>query len=70
MNEACLINAVRPQRKLVQLNASTGGVGPLPIITTLLANPINVVDVTIDTNGMREPAVLLNFNSIICLPVA
>jgi len=69
MNEACLINAVRPQRKLVQLNASTGGVGPLPIITTLLANPINVVDVTIDTNGMREPAVLLNFNSIICLPV-
>jgi len=36
-------------RKAAQLNASTGGAGPLPIITTLLANPINVVDVTIDT---------------------
>lgn len=57
------------QRRTVQLNASTGGAGPLPIITTLLANPINVVDVTIDTNGMRDPAVLLNFTSIISLPV-
>lgn len=61
--------AGRTQRKAVQLNASTGGAGPLPIITTLLANPINVVDVTIDTNGMRAPCVLLDFTSIICLPV-
>ncbi len=45
------------------------GVGPLPLITTLLANPINVVDVTIDAAGMRDPAVLLDFTSIICLPV-
>lgn len=56
-------------RRTVQLNASTGGAGPLPIITTLLANPINVVDVTINTNGMRDPAVLLTFSSIISLPV-
>jgi len=59
----------RTRRKTVQLNASTGGAGPLPIITTLLANPINVVDVTIDANGMNAPAVLLNFTSIISLPV-
>jgi hypothetical protein len=35
----------------------------------LLANPINVVDVTIDTGGMNDPAVLLDFSSIISLPV-
>lgn len=56
-------------RKTAQLNASTGGAGPLPIITTLLADPINVVAVTIDTTGMRDPVVLLNFSSIISLPV-
>lgn len=56
-------------RNTVQLNASTGGAGPLPIITTLLADPINVVAVTIDTTGMRDPVVLLNFSSIISLPV-
>jgi hypothetical protein len=53
----------------VQLNASTGGAGPFPIITTLLANPVNVVDVTIDTTGMRVPVVLLDFTSIISLPI-
>jgi hypothetical protein len=53
----------------VRLNAATGGAGPLPIITTLLADPINVVAVSIDTNGMSNPAVLLNFTSIISLPV-
>lgn len=55
--------------KVVQLNASTGGAGPLPLITTLLANPINVVDVTIDARGMNQPVVLLTFTSIISLPL-
>jgi hypothetical protein len=59
----------RPARRVVQLNASTGGVGPLPVIATLLANPINVVNVSIDASGMREPVVLLDFSSIVCLPV-
>jgi len=62
-------NGRRQPGRIVQLNASTGGAGPLPIITTLLANPINVVDVTIDASGMRNPAVLLTFTSIVCLPV-
>jgi hypothetical protein len=62
-------NGRRQPGKYVQLNASTGGAGPLPIITTLLANPINVVDVTIDTTGMRNPVVLLTFTSVISLPV-
>lgn len=57
------------QGPVVQLNASTGGAGPLPIITTLLANPIPVVDVTIDAKGMNDPAILLNFTSIISLPL-
>jgi hypothetical protein len=53
----------------VRLNASTGGAGPLPLITTLLSDPISVVDVTIDTRGMQEPAVLLTFTGIISMPV-
>jgi hypothetical protein len=52
----------------VQLNSSTGGVGPLPIITTLFSEEISVVDVSIDTTGMERPVVLLNFSSIISLP--
>jgi hypothetical protein len=68
--DPCASNgSVRYPRKLVQLNASTGGAGPFPVITTLLANPINVVDVTIDTGGMRDPVVLLDFTSIISLPL-
>ncbi len=52
----------------IQLNAATGGAGPLPVFTTLLANPITVVDVTIDTRKMRNPVVLLTYTSIINLP--
>lgn len=59
----------RSQRNIVQLNASTGGAGPLPIFTTLLANPINVVNVSVDTRGMRDPSILLDFSSIISLPI-
>lgn len=53
----------------VRLNAASGHAGPLPVITTLLAAPINVVNVTIDTTGMRHPDVLLTYTSIISLPL-
>jgi hypothetical protein len=53
----------------VQLNSSTGGAGPLPIITTLFSEEISVVDVTISTDGMENPVVLLNYSSIISLPL-
>ncbi len=53
----------------VVLNASTGGAGPLPIITTLLADPISVVSVTLDTDKMCKPSILLNFTGIISLPL-
>lgn len=59
----------RQSDETVRLNAATGGAGPLPIFTTLLANPISVVDVTIDTIGMRNPSILLHFTSIVCLPI-
>lgn len=52
----------------VQLNASTGGAGPLPIITTLFSEEISIVDVSINTTGMETPVVLLNFSSILSLP--
>jgi hypothetical protein len=53
----------------VALNAATGFAGPLPIITTLLAAPINVVSVSIDTRNFTSPKVLLAFTGIINLPL-
>ncbi len=53
----------------VALNASSGGAGPLPIITTLLASPINVVSTSIDTTGMGNTNNLLTFTSTISLPL-
>jgi hypothetical protein len=53
----------------VVLNASTGGAGPLPIITTLLAEPIPVVSVTVDTSKFSEPDILLHFTGIVSLPL-
>lgn len=51
------------------LAAATGGAGPLPIITTLLAEPIPVVSVTINTTSLAAPSILLTFTSIISLPL-
>lgn len=51
------------------LNASTGSAGPLPLITTLLSSPINVVSTSIDTTGMGSTNNLLTFTSTINLPV-
>ena len=59
----------RRSEKQVALNAASGGVGPLPIITTLFAEPLNVVSTTIDTRGMGQTNNLLNFSSIINLPL-
>lgn len=53
----------------VAIGSSTGGAGPLPCITTLLADPINVVSTTIDTAGMRDVTNLLIFTSAISLPL-
>lgn len=53
----------------VAVSSSTGGAGPLPVITTLLADPINVVSTTIDTTGMRDVTNLLIFTSMISLPI-
>ncbi len=56
-------------RRQVALNASSGAVGPLPIITTLFASPLNVVSTSIDTRGIGSTNNLLNFTSIINLPL-
>jgi len=57
-----------PLRQAV-VNAAGGSIGPLPIITTLLASPINVVSTTIDTTGMGNTNNLLTFTGTINLPV-
>jgi hypothetical protein len=59
-------NRTTPQ---VAFGSSTGSSGPLPIITTLLADPINVVSATVDTAGMRDVTNLLIFTSTISLPL-
>jgi hypothetical protein len=53
----------------IVLNAASGGAGPLPLITTLLASPINVVSVAIDTTGMGNTNNLLTFTGTINLPL-
>lgn len=56
-------------RKQVALNASSGSVGPLPVITTLFSEPINVVSTTIDTRNIGTTNNLLHFSSIVNLPI-
>ncbi|WP_026887807.1 DUF4489 domain-containing protein [Clostridium beijerinckii] len=63
----CYNRAPEPGRAL--LNVGSGGVGPLPIISTPLSRPIPVASVSIDTTNMCNPKVLLTFTSIISLPV-
>ena len=60
---------VRQGAKSIAINSSTGGVGPLPVITTLFAEPLNVVTTSIDTTGMSRTINLLNFTSIVSLPL-
>ena len=67
--EAANANTGGSNSPRVALNASTGGAGPLPIITTLLAEPINVVNVSIDAENFNNPVILLNFSSLINLPL-
>lgn len=55
--------------RTVAFGSSTGGAGPLPLITTLLADPINVVSTAIETAGMRDVTNLLIFTSTISLPL-
>ncbi|WP_297423749.1 DUF4489 domain-containing protein [Clostridium sp.] len=58
--------APEPGRAL--LNVGSGGIGPMPIISTPLSRPIPVASVSIDTSNMCNPKVLLTFTSLICLP--
>lgn len=59
-------NAPEPGRAL--LNVGSGGIGPMPIISTPLSRPIPVASVSIDTTNMCNPKVLLTFTSLISLP--
>lgn len=52
----------------IEVSSSTGGAGPLPVITTLLAAPINVVSTTVEATG-RDITNLLLFTSTISLPL-
>ena len=54
------------------LNCGCGAAGPLPILDLAgasIINPYSVASVTIDTRGMKCPCVLINFTSLINVPV-
>lgn len=52
------------------LRGATGGIGPLPVINTVLSNTIPVTSVTIDTTNMVNPSLQLAFAAQISLPAA
>lgn len=62
----CYNNSPEPGRAL--LNVGSGGIGPMPVISTPLSRPIPVASVSIDTTNMCYPKVLLTFTSLISLP--
>ncbi|MHB1314087.1 MAG: DUF4489 domain-containing protein [Christensenellales bacterium] len=53
----------------VVLSAGGGGAGPLPVITTLFADPITVASVTLDADRLSNPSILVTFTGIISLPL-
>lgn len=63
------IDRRRPFRRQVALNANSGSVGPLPILTTTLSAPLNVVSTSIDTRRIGITNNLLHFSSIVALPI-
>lgn len=73
INQFCLGDTARYQNSVnarqVAFGSSTGGAGPLPVITTLLADPINVVTTSVDSNGMHDVSNHLIFTSAISLPL-
>lgn len=58
-----------PEPGRALLNVGSGGIGPMPIISTPLSRPIPVASVSIDTTNLCNPKVLLTFTSLICLPL-
>lgn len=53
--------------RVITMNASSGGAGPLPIITGLTA-AIPIVNTTVSTLSNRNPLILLTFSGIIGIP--
>lgn len=53
----------------VAFGSATGGAGPLPVLNTLLADPINVVTASVDSTGMHDVSNHLIFTSAISMPL-
>lgn len=54
----------------VLLSSSAGGAGPLPIISTSLSDPINIVSTTVNTCCLGTANNLISFTGIINIPLA
>lgn len=59
----------RREGQEILLNVSTGGAGPLAVVSTVLTAPIPIVTLTLDGDRLRGHSVLFNFTSIISLPL-
>jgi hypothetical protein len=65
--ERCYRRHPRPGEAILRCN--TGGLGPLPIINTVLSRPLPVVSVNVDTTKLYKPSVLLTFTGQINMPL-
>lgn len=65
---ACRYYNRAPEPGRALLNVGSGGIGPMPAISTPLSRAIPVASVSLDTSNMCNPKVLLTFTSIIVLP--
>ncbi len=68
IESSCGQTAGRTGRQ-VAFGSSVGSAGPLPVINTLLAAPINVVSASVDSTGMRDVSNHLIFTSAVSLPL-
>lgn len=50
------------------LNAASGGLGPLPSVTTLFTSPFNIVSTSVDTRNLGTSNNLLHLSGILYLP--
>jgi len=65
---SCRIYNSSPEPGRALLSCGSGGIGPMPIISTPLSRPIPVCSASIDTSRLCDPKILLTFTSLICLP--
>ena len=63
----CFSAGLLPSRRVV-LNASNGSLTPLPVTSSTLTSPLNIVSTSIDVRRLSPANNLLNFSGFLYLP--